>query len=60
MELNMEFWNAFLPCIEGIYIIDEETKEICQTISKDYSFMDICPLSEFEELFGKQGSWVQE
>ena len=29
MELNMEFWNAFLPCIEGIYIIDEETKEIC-------------------------------
>lgn len=40
--------------------MDEETKEICQTISKDYSFMDICPLSEFEELFGKQGSWVQE
>ncbi len=40
--------------------MDEETKEICDTISKDYSFMDVCPLAQFEELFGKQGSWIQE
>lgn len=29
MELNMDFWNAFLPCVEGIYIIEEESKRIC-------------------------------
>lgn len=29
MELNMDFWKAFLPCVEGIYIIEEQSKRIC-------------------------------
>lgn len=40
MELNEKLWEAFLPCIEGLYIIEEKTKVIC------YANAFINPLQE--------------
>jgi hypothetical protein len=40
--------------------MDEETKEVCDTISQDYSFMEVRGLTEFESLFGRQTPRVQE
>lgn len=40
--------------------MDEETKAVCDTISQDYSFMNVCTLSEFDGLFGKLEPRAQE
>ena len=34
--------------------MDEETRAVCELISADYPFMEICPLGEFEAVFGQR------
>ena len=32
--------------------MDEETRAICAAISKEYSFMEVCSITQFENMFG--------
>jgi hypothetical protein len=40
--------------------MDDETKEICEAVCRDYGFMEVCSVSEFEHLFGDYADEMME